>query len=67
MSEQVFYLRLGNAIREARKRIGWSQLRLAVELGFTSSVAVCHWEKAVTRPSAFVLYRLDKVFGEGWR
>jgi transcriptional regulator with XRE-family HTH domain len=65
--EAAFYAALGAAIRDGRARIGWTQIRLAVELGFRSSVAVNHWEHGRTRPSAYTLHRLDSIFGEGWR
>ena len=67
MTERTFYERLGRCIRTARQARGWSQLRLAVELGFSSGVTVHHWEVGDNRPRAFELYRLDELFWTGWR
>lgn len=67
MTERIFYQRLGRCIRAARMARGWSQLRLAVELDFTTGVTIHHWEVGANRPRAYELYRLDALFGEGWR
>lgn len=63
MSERTYYRTLGEHIRHARERIGWTQLRLAVELGLTSHVAVSHWERANRHPSAFLVDRMEQLFG----
>ena len=67
VTERSFYEHLGRSIRTARAARGWSQLRLAMKLGFSTGVTVHHWEVGDNRPRAWVLYELDRIFGAGWR
>jgi transcriptional regulator with XRE-family HTH domain len=49
-------------IAEARKAKGWSQQRLADELGTTQQV-VYRWEKGINDPRADVMVRMAGILG----
>lgn len=49
-------------IRELRERLGWSQRRLARELG-VSSQAVLYWESGAKSPTVAHLRALARIFG----
>ena len=61
-SEADWYAHVGRRIRILREQRGWSQLRLAVELGRDYSAFVSYWESADKRPSAYDIVRLEEVF-----
>ena len=61
-SEADWYDHVGRRIRILREQRGWSQLRLAVELGRGYSAGVSYWESAEKRPSAYDIARLEEVF-----
>jgi UDP-N-acetylglucosamine 1-carboxyvinyltransferase len=60
MSRDLFYRTIGDRIREAREHRGWTQLRLAVELGVTP-VAVHGWERAKRRPDLWTLRQIERA------
>ena len=61
-SEEDWYAHVGRRIRILREQRGWSQLRLAVEMGRGYSAFVSYWESADKRPSAYDIARLEEVF-----
>ena len=60
--EADWYDHVGRRIRILREQRGWSQLRLAVEMGRGYSAFVSYWESADKRPSAYDIARLEEVF-----
>ena len=62
LQEGEWYLHVGRRIRILREQRGWSQLRLAVEMGRGYSAGVSYWESAEKRPSAYDIARLEEVF-----
>lgn len=62
--EATYYEAIGAEIRRLREARNWTQLRLAVDLGLESSVAVHYWETARNHPSAWQIERLERLFGE---
>lgn len=46
--------RIGNAIRSARKRRGWSQDELARRVGASGRLTVIRWEQGIHRPTDYV-------------
>lgn len=63
-TEDDYYRHIGRRIREEREARGWSQLRLAVEMGRDYGTAVSYWESATRRPSAYDLDRLERMLGQ---
>lgn len=63
LDEGDWYAHVGRRIRILREQRGWSQLRLAVEMGRGYGSAVSYWESAEKRPSAWEIARLEEVFG----
>lgn len=59
-----WYVELGRNI--ARQRIGrrWSQKRLATLLGYASGVSVCHIEQGSQTLDAWMVERIERLFGE---
>ena len=53
---------LGENIKKARKKYGFSQTALANELGITSA-AVSHWETGTSRPTSENIERLEVILG----
>lgn len=62
-TEAEYYQHVGAQIRLLREQRGWTQVRLAVELGYDSSVVIHYWETAARRPSAYIVDRLERLFG----
>ena len=52
---------LGKRINELREAIGWSQVKLAKELGI-SKQTVSNWENENILPSVEMLIRISRVF-----
>ena len=64
LGERLYYEALGANIREQRMRRGWSQLDLAIELGFESGPTVHYWETAKHHPSVYMVARMEELFNE---
>lgn len=64
MTEQAFYRAIGQRIRKAREAKGWTQLRLGMEVGVQSSVAVHYWETGRHRPSLWFVRRIEAATGQ---
>ena len=58
-----YYALIGHAIRRERTARGWTQLRLASEIGVESGAAVSYWEAAIHAPDAWTIDRLEALFG----
>jgi len=67
MSDAELLAAIGARIREARKRAGLTQARLA-ELVFVASMSLKNWEAGRTNPGATSVIRLAAVLrvGVGW-
>lgn len=61
VGETAFYEHIARRILALRTAKGWTQRQLGARLG-VSSVTVCHWERGGTRPTAWNLDRLERVF-----
>ncbi|URM91267.1 helix-turn-helix transcriptional regulator [Streptomyces sp. MRC013] len=55
---------LAASLRRLRRQSGWSQARLAAELGYHHSV-VSRWEAGARKPSLAVVRRIDHVLDTG--
>lgn len=64
VDESTYYRTIGENIRRLRKARGWSQQRLAIELGIDYSAGVSYWEAGEKRSSAWMIDRIEQVFGE---
>lgn len=62
--EDLYYQALGDNIRAQREKHGLRQLDLALEMGYESSVVVSYWETGRSRPSAYMVARMEEFFGE---
>lgn len=49
-----------NRVKRLRKKMKWSQLQLAVELGVEQST-VSRWERGVTEPAGLYAKTLDRM------
>jgi ribosome-binding protein aMBF1 (putative translation factor) len=67
MPEDAYYTALGDAIQAARWAKGWTQLQLASRIGVESGACISYWESCVRRPSAFMVDRLEALFGQRLR
>ncbi len=63
MSETMKLPRYSLSIRNERELRGWSQSRLAEELGTTPGT-ISNWERGIITPSAYFRERLCQVFGK---
>lgn len=66
LPQRRYYQRIGQRIRNARKRRGMSQRQLATWLG-VSDVAIHYWESAQHEIRAWTLHRLERLLGEELR
>lgn len=57
-----YYQIVGERLRAAREQRGWTQRALGRNLGM-SGVSICKYESGLMRPSAWTLYRLERIFG----
>lgn len=53
----------GRRIIVLRRRKGWTQRRLAQEMGMNDSHALSHWESGRNEPSLYNFFRLCKTLG----
>ena len=63
VTSEEYYRALGDNIRRLRTERKLSQLDLALEMGYEASVTVSYWETARSRPSAYIVARLEELFG----
>jgi transcriptional regulator with XRE-family HTH domain len=63
----AYYTAIGSAIRRERTSRGWSQLRLASEIGVESAACISYWESGIHEPSAWMIDRLERLFGKAMR
>jgi len=61
-AEADLYHHIGDRIRSNREALGWTQEKLAAELGVTPNT-VSRWETATYRPSALDLDSLARILG----
>ncbi|MCA1572511.1 MAG: hypothetical protein LC798_19865 [Chloroflexi bacterium] len=62
-----YFTALGEAIQRARWDKGWSQVRLASEVGVESGACISYWEAGIHRPDAWMIDRLERLFGRRLR
>lgn len=56
--------KLANRVKRLRKKMNWSQLELAMELGVEQST-VSRWERGVTEPAGLYAKSLDRMLAGG--
>ena len=52
-----------NNLRAHRKAKGLRQIDVAIKLGFCTTERISRWEKGISYPSIFNLYKLAKIYG----
>lgn len=52
--------KLANSVKRLRKKMNWSQLQLAIELGVEQST-VSRWERGITEPAGLYAKSLDRM------
>jgi ribosome-binding protein aMBF1 (putative translation factor) len=63
----AYYSTVGQAIRRERMARGWSQMRLASEIGVGSAACISYWEGGIHEPSAWMIDRLERLFSKAIR
>ena len=66
MPETAYFDHIAADIQRARWEQGWTQAQLGNELGVTGT-AISYWESGFRRPNAWVVDRLEALFGRRLR
>lgn len=51
-----------NNLKEYRIKAGLSQRQVAIALGFTNEVSICHWEQGKNIPNLINLFKLCSIY-----
>jgi transcriptional regulator with XRE-family HTH domain len=57
------YKKILNRLRKYRKLMGYSQMEVALKLGYSSTSQVSRWEEGLAMPSAINLLKLSIIYG----
>ncbi len=52
-----------NRLRKYRKLMGYTQMQVALKLGYSCTSQISRWEEGLSMPSAINLLKLSIIFG----